>query len=321
MYHDFSGVKHSSFYRYQPSSLCPKRLVVVHQREPVMHVIRLDAFHRLRAPLLPNRQRLHHREQLLLRRQLQHSQALGPAPNVARADARVVRRELLGLEVGDRLVRQPHLVEAAADLEDGQVRRDVELVRHVGRVEHEVEPERQRLRPVLGAAADEVRGAERLGVAVLVRRVRDHGDLGAQRARPQDGEVAEPAEPDDGDPGPGADARAHERRPHGQARAQHRRGQVRGDDVGDGEDEVLVGADVAGVAALANGLVRVHVLGVRRPVRVHQVRAVILVVAFALRALEAAPHLRAHAHAVAGLHRLYFGAYFDGFADHFVAHA
>lgn len=164
-------------------------------------------------PLLRDLHRLHHGPQLLLRGQFQHTQHLGPTADMAGADTAAVGHEGVRFELREGFVRQTDLVESRVDLADGQVGADVERVRHVRGVEHEVEFELERVGPGVGVVGDEVRGAERQRVRLLVRRVRDHRHFGAQRGRVDDGEVPETAEPDDRDFLAGGDVGAHERRP------------------------------------------------------------------------------------------------------------
>lgn len=67
----------------------------------------------------------------------------------------------------------------------------------------------------------------------------------------------------------------------------------------DREDKVLMRPDVTAVPALGDTLAGVRLLGIRRAVRIHLVRTVVLVVALAVLALQTRPDLRAHADAVA----------------------
>ena len=60
----------------------PKRRIILRQRKPVLDLIIRDPLHSLRTSLLRDWYRLHHREQLLLRRQLQHCQTLRSVPDV-----------------------------------------------------------------------------------------------------------------------------------------------------------------------------------------------------------------------------------------------
>ena len=129
---------------------------------------------------------------------------------MAGANTAAIRHERLRLELRQRFVGQTDLVELSVDFADGEVLRDVEFVRHVGGVEHEVEGEGEIFGPVFVLVADEVLGAEFEGVVFLVRRVGDDGDFGAESVGPDDGEVAETAEADDGDFLAGADAGSRE---------------------------------------------------------------------------------------------------------------
>ena len=86
-------------------------------------------------------------------------------------NAAAVGHEGLRLELGQRFVGQADLVEWSIDFADGQVFGDVEGVRHVGGIEHEVEIEGEWFRPVLVLVADEVLCTELEGVVFLVRRV------------------------------------------------------------------------------------------------------------------------------------------------------
>ena len=90
-------------------------------------------------------------------------------------------------------VRQADVVEFAVDVERGHVLLDVELVRHVGAVEDEVEGVGPGLRPVLVPCADELLGAELEGVVLLFGAVREGVDLGAERRCPEQSEMTQSA--------------------------------------------------------------------------------------------------------------------------------
>ena len=90
------------------------------------------------------------------------------------------------------------MVELGADIQDAEVVLQVHLVGHVGRVEHVVELEGERLGPVPVLGADEVAGPELERVGFLVGRVRDGRHFGAEGVGEHDGEVAQSADADDG---------------------------------------------------------------------------------------------------------------------------
>ena len=170
-----------------------KSFVKARQREPILHLVISHPLHSLSTVLGRDIHRLNHRHQVLLRRQLQHRQNLRPTPNVTRSNTATIRHEGLRLELRQRLIRQTDLMERSIDFADGEVLSDVELVRHIGCVEHEVESEGEVLGPVLVLVADEVLCAELEGVVFLVGRVGDDCDFGAEGVGPDDCEVAETA--------------------------------------------------------------------------------------------------------------------------------
>ena len=158
-------------------------------------------------------------------------------------------------------------------------------------------------------------GAEAQAVLLLLQRLRQHGDLGAERVGDLDGHVAQAAEADDGDLLAGAGAPLAQRRVGGDAGAQQRRGGGRVDAVGDGEDVVGVDDDVGGVAALGGGAVAVGA-GVGGD---HAVEAVLLVAVAAVGALAAGVDHAADADAVADLVAGDVGADLGDDADDLVA--
>jgi hypothetical protein len=109
---------------------------------------------------------------------------------VAPTDTRAVRHERLRRELGERFIAHADLVEGRVDFTETEVFVDVEGMRHVGGVKHEIEGEFEGCRPVLVGVADEGFGAEGEGVVFFVRRVRDDGYVGAEGVGPDDGEVA-----------------------------------------------------------------------------------------------------------------------------------
>lgn len=112
---------------------------------------------------------------------------------MAGAHLAAVDGEILGHDLGQRLIRQSDVMEFAIHVQGGHVILDVEGVGHVGGVENVVEGEGPVLVPVLGLGGDELLGAEFERVGFLARRVRDGVDLGAEGGGPEDGEVAESA--------------------------------------------------------------------------------------------------------------------------------
>ena len=84
-------------------------------------------------------------------------------------------------------------MELAVHRQRAHVLLQVELVRHVGGVEDEVEGERPRFRPVFVFRADELLGAQGQRVFLLFRCVRNGVDFGAQGGGPEEAEVAESA--------------------------------------------------------------------------------------------------------------------------------
>ena len=121
-----------------------------------------------------------------------------------------VRGKILRHQLGERPVRQPDMTKLPIHVQDGDVILQIHLVSHVCRVEDEIELEGQWLGPVLILRGDEMLRAELQGVVFLVGRVRDGGDLGAERVCKHDCKVAQATDTDDGDFHPGADAGADE---------------------------------------------------------------------------------------------------------------
>lgn len=228
----------------------PKNFIIPHKRHPVPHIIPLHLLHCLLAPLLPQLNRLNHRLYPLLARQLQHLQTLLPAPDMTAPNLAPVRREVKPLQLRQRLVRQSHVVELAVDFERREVFRQVELVRHVRRVEDQVEFKRQRLGPIFGPRVHEMVGPQLARVGFFRLRVAQGVDFGAEGVCEEEGKVTEAADADDGDAFAGADVSAYEGRKGREARAHHGAGGFGGDVGWDGEDEVFVRADVRAVAAL-----------------------------------------------------------------------
>ena len=194
-----------------------------------------------------------------------------------------------------RLGRGADVDQRAVDGEQAEVGVDVDA--GADGVDDEVEPAGELLEGVgVGRGVVVVR-AEAQPVLLLLQRLREHGDLGAEGVGDLDGHVAQPAEADDGDLLAGAGAPAAQRGVGGDAGAQQRRGGGRVEAVGDGEDEVGVDDDVGGVAALGGGAVAVGA-GVGAD---HAVEAVLLVAVAAVGALAAGVDHAADADAVADL--------------------
>lgn len=100
-------------------------------------------------------------------------------------DRGTIWREILRHDLRQGLVRQADVVEDAVDGEGAHVVGQVELVRHVRRVEDEVECEGPFFGPVFVLRADEFFGAEFEGVFFFVGRVRDGVGFGAEGAGPK----------------------------------------------------------------------------------------------------------------------------------------
>ena len=191
----------------------------------------------------------------------------------------------------------------------------VEVDAGADRVEDQVEPAGKFLERRRVGGREVVVRAETQAVLLLLQRLREHGDLGAEGVGDPDGHVTEAAEADDGDLLAGSGAPAAQRGVGGDAGAQQwcRGGRVEAG--GHGEDVVGVDDDVGGVAALGGGAVAVGA-GVRGD---HAVGAVLLVAVAAVGALAARVDHAADADAVADLVRGDVGAGFGDDADDLVA--
>lgn len=184
-------------------------------------------------------------------------QHLRAVTNVRSTDIAAVTSELLSHQRRERLVTETDVVELAHDLQGREVGVEVELVGSIGAVEDKVEGERELLVPVLLLGDHKLLGTHLHGIVLLVRAVREHVDVGTKRDSPEDGEVTETAHADDSDVLAWAGAKADEWAVHGETGTHHwcRHGGL--DVVGDLKGEVLVGADVRGVATLSDGAILV----------------------------------------------------------------
>ena len=84
-------------------------------------------------------------------------------------------------------------MEGSVDGERGHIFLQVELVRHVGTVEDEVEGKGPGFGPVFGASVDEFFGAKGFGIFFFGGGVGEGIDFGAQGGGPEDAKVAETA--------------------------------------------------------------------------------------------------------------------------------
>lgn len=170
-----------------------KRLIEIDERKAIPDLILLDPLHRLFTPLLTDIDRLNHRLNTLLTRQLQHGQHLRPTADVAATDSGAVGRKVLRHHLRQGFVGEADVVEGAVDGEGAHVVGQVEFVRHVGGVEDEVEGEGPFFGPVLVGGADELFGAQFERVVFFAGRVRESVGFGAEGVGPEEAEVPEAA--------------------------------------------------------------------------------------------------------------------------------
>ena len=148
-------------------------LVVIRQGKTIPHVVDLDLLDRLLAACLADIEGLDDRLDVLLACKFQHLQHLGSTADMAATDLASVGGKVLRHHLGQWLVGQTHVVELAVHREGRHVLRQIEGVRHIGAVEDEVKCEGPWFRPLLFVGANELLGAERKGVLLLVRTMRD----------------------------------------------------------------------------------------------------------------------------------------------------
>lgn len=165
--------------RHGPLPLA-KLLIEVHQAQPVPHILILvDPLHDLFAPLRAKVDILHPTLHTLLRGQIQHLQHLGSVTNMARPNVRAIGSKVLEVQLRQRGLGHPDVVEAAHDLERAEEALQV-LVHALRCAEDEVEFELVRVEPVrVVFKSDELLGAEFERV-VFLRGSRGYGgDFGA----------------------------------------------------------------------------------------------------------------------------------------------
>ena len=76
-----------------------------------------------------------------------------------------------------------------------------------------------------------------------------------------------------------------------------------------------------GITSLRNGLVRISLFGIGCSICIDLVRAIVLIVALALGALETGPDLSANTNAIPNFYCLDFGANLDNMANNLVTYA
>lgn len=289
-----------------------KDLVITSQGKPVANISLLHPEHRLLETLLTDLQLLHPALQALVGRQLKHGQHLLPAAQMTRSDQNSVRDEVLRLDDLAFFLGQTDADPAAMHIHHRQVLGQVEALGGVRAVDDEIEREPVRLFPALLRRGDVSVRTKLARIGLLGPTAGDGPDLRAQRLGEHHAKVADASQADDTDlltgPGPVAD----QRRVCGQTGAEHGGDEVGLEGVGDGKHPVLVGANVGGVAALADDA-RLGPLGA---VCVdHEDRAVGLVVVLALLAFTAGVGLSADADTLAFLDQGHFGANANCTAD------
>ena len=276
-----------------------------------MHVVLVQPLESGREAVGTNGHSLNPRLELLVGSELQHLESLTTRAQVAAADEAAVLHKVLVADLDTLALGQTNADPAAVDVEQGQVCGQVKAVKGVGGVDNQVKGHDVGLGPVLVAGGNEAVGAHLEGVGLLGVRAGDGPDLGAEGLGEEHAKVADTTDADNANLLAGAAAVADKRAVGSQAGAQHGGGVGRVEALGDGEDPVLVGADVGRVAALRDDAG----LGPGGAVGVQLLAAVGLVVVFALAAVEARVGLGTDADALALLDQGDLGADANSLAD------
>lgn len=267
-----------------PMLISTKDLLIPGQSEPIANITLLHAQHGLLQTLLANRNLLHPALEPLVRSQLQHVQHLPATTQVASTNQNTIGNQGLRLDHLALLLGQTNAHPATMHIHHGQVLGEIKALGRIGTVDNQIKREKVLLLPPFLSSSNIPIRTQLPRIRLLRPRPGNSPRLRAQRLGKHDSKVTNTAHTDNTDLLAGAGAVAHQGRVRRQTGAEHGRHGVGVQGVGDGEHPVLVGADVGGVAALADdaGLRPLGAVGVH-----HHHGAVGLVVVAALLALAA----------------------------------